>query len=80
MGSLQFQHYYSAPDASFWQAFSEYKLNVAQLNEEETTIWGYYFPGEGTRNATGEGISPTELSLRPYMYVDEQSFHSNIAS
>jgi hypothetical protein len=83
MNTLKFDSHYSAPDASFWNALSDYKLNVAKLGEEEKSIWGYYFPGEGMELKDDESgkktISKTDVgSSRPlkkaYLYVDEQAF------
>jgi hypothetical protein len=85
---LQFQNYSSAPDASFWQTLSEYKLNVAKLEEKETTIWGYYFPAkesstldtlqvDSSRAVSGSRESRSKLSSRrAYMYISETSLDS----
>lgn len=81
---LQFQNYSSAPDASFWQTLSDYKLNVAKLEEKETAIWGYYFPGKGsafdahqldnskTTSKSRESHSNL-ITQRAYMYLGETS-------
>lgn len=73
---LQFQNYSSAPDLSFWHALCDYKLNVARLKEKEACIWGYYVPGEVSKEETKQISNSKSPTKRAYVYFNEDSLKS----